>query len=60
MATKSFIHIDIKAKTYLVESWNSRLRYYIPTLVRRTKCYFKSEKSIEMTVNLFFYYQDKH
>ena len=46
-------HHQTKAETCLVESWNSRLRYYIPALVRKTKCYFKSEKTAQMAMDFF-------
>jgi hypothetical protein len=34
-----------------VESWNSKLGYYIPALVRKTKCYFKSLRIVKMAMD---------
>ena len=49
-----------KSETCLVESWNSRLRYYISALVRRTKCYFKSEKTAKMSMDFFTLIHNRH
>jgi IS1 family transposase len=46
-------HFITKTETCLVESWNSRLRYYIPALVRKTKCYFKSLRTVQMAMDFF-------
>lgn len=46
-------HHITKSETCLVESWNSKLRYYISGLVRKTKCYFKSEKTLKMAMDFF-------
>jgi IS1 family transposase len=48
-------HHITKTETCLVESWNSRLRYYIPALVRKTKCYFKSLRTVQMAMDFFMY-----
>lgn len=48
-------HIVSKSETCLVESFNARLRHYIPCLKRRTMCYAKSLKTIEMAMNFFLH-----
>jgi hypothetical protein len=49
------IHCISKLETCLVESWNSKLGYYIPALVRKTKCYFKSLRIVKMAMDFFMY-----
>ncbi len=46
-------HHITKSETCLVESWNSKLRYYISALVRKTKCYFKSIETAKMAMDFF-------
>jgi IS1 family transposase len=48
-------HIVTKAETCLVESYNSVLRYYLPRLQRKTKCYSKSENMLRLSMKLLAY-----
>jgi len=45
-------HYRSKAETCTVESYNSRIRHYLARFKRKTKCYSKSEKMIEISLNL--------
>ena len=45
-------HVVTKAETCLVESYNSRLRYYLARLTRKTKCYSKSKKMLSLPIKL--------
>ena len=48
-------HIASKSETCLVESFNARLRHYISCFKRRTMCYAKSVRTIEMAMNFFLH-----
>ena len=52
-------HHITKKETCLAESWNSKLRYYIPALVRKTKCYFKSIETMKMAMDFFMLVHNK-
>jgi len=45
-------HIQSKAETFIVKGYNSRIRHYLARFKRTTKCYSKSEKMIEISLNL--------
>jgi len=45
-------HIQSKAETYTVESYNSRVRHYLARFKRKTKCYSKSLEMIVISLNL--------
>lgn len=47
-------HIQTKAETYTVESYNSRVRHYLARFKRKTKCYTKTEHMIEKSLKLLF------
>ena len=42
-----------KSQTYTVEGVNSDLRYYIPALHRRSKCFFRSIETINAVFKIF-------
>ena len=48
----------IVSKTYMtrVEGENSRLRHYLARLHRKTFCYSKSKKMLELSIKLLIYY----
>ena len=50
----SNIHVQTKAETYTVESYNSRIRHYLARFRRKSKCYSKAEHMIEKSLNLLF------
>ena len=45
-------HIISKEETCLVESFNALLRAHICDLIRKTKCCFKTIKSLKMAMDL--------
>jgi len=45
-------HIQTKAETYTVESYNSRIRHYSARFKRKTECYTKADYMIEVSLNL--------
>lgn len=47
-------HITSKAQTFTIEGSNSLIRHFIARFTRKSKCYSKSEKMIENTLNLLF------
>lgn len=47
-------HITSKAQTFTIEGYNSLIRHFIARFRRKSKCYSKSEKMIENTLNLLF------
>lgn len=47
-------HITSKAQTFTIEDYNSLIRHFIARFTRKSKCYSKSEKMIENTLNLLF------
>ena len=47
-------HTTSKAQTFTIEGYNSLIRHFIARFTRKSKCYSKSEKMIENTLNLLF------
>ncbi|MPX10167.1 IS1 family transposase, partial [Moraxella catarrhalis] len=47
-------HITSKAQTFTIEGYNSLIGHFIARFTRKSKCYSKSEKMIENTLNLLF------
>jgi IS1 family transposase/transposase-like protein len=47
-------HVQTKAETYTVESYNSRIRHYLARFKRKSKCYSKAEYMIVISLNLLF------
>jgi insertion element IS1 protein InsB len=45
-------HLQTKAETYTIESYNSRIRHYLARFKRKTKCYSKVSYMIEISLNL--------
>jgi len=45
-------HVQSKVETFTVERYNSRIRLYLARCKRKTKCYSKSDKMIEISLNL--------
>lgn len=45
-------HIQSKAETFTVEGYNSILRHFLARLMRRTKCYSKCDKMLELSLKL--------
>ncbi|WP_425452165.1 IS1 family transposase [Moraxella bovis] len=47
-------HMTSKAQTFTIEGYNSLIRHFTARFRRKSKCYSKSEKMIENTLNLLF------
>ena len=49
------LHTSLKNKsqTYIFESVNSDLRYYIPALKRKSKCFFRSIDTMKSVFKIF-------
>lgn len=45
-------HIKSKSETFTVEGYNSLFRHYLARLRRKTKCYSKSIKMLEISIKL--------
>jgi insertion element IS1 protein InsB len=45
-------HLQTKAATYTIESYNSRIRHYLARFKRKGKCYSKADYMIEISLNL--------
>jgi len=45
-------HVQSKALTYTVESYNSRIRHYLARFRRRTKCYTKKLYMMKYSLRL--------
>ena len=58
-AYKQFIdahkHKTSKAQTTHIESYNANVRHYLARFRRRTKCYSKSERLVELSLYLLIY-----
>jgi insertion element IS1 protein InsB len=45
-------HVQSKAETYTVEGYNSLFRHFLARLRRKSKCYSKSQKMLELSIRL--------
>lgn len=48
-------HLVSKSETCLVESFNSKMRHYIPCLARKTKAYAKSKEALNRAMKFFMF-----
>jgi len=48
-------HKTSKAQTTHIESYNANVRHYLARFRRRTKCYSKSERLVELSLYLLIY-----
>ena len=48
-------HIVSKSETCLVESFNSKIRHYIPCLAPKTKTYVKSKEALNRAMKFFMF-----
>ena len=46
-------HLQGKAHTFTIESWNARLRHYLARRHRKTHCYSKSQEMLRHSIQLF-------
>ncbi len=47
-------HVQMKAETYTVEGYNSRIRHYLARFKRKSKCYSKAKHMAEKSLKLLF------
>ena len=48
-------HVQSKAQTYTVEGYNSIFRHFLARLRRKTKCYTKSVRILELSILLLMH-----
>ena len=48
-------HVQSKAETYTVEGYNSIFRHFLVRLRRKTKCYTKSVRMLELSILLLMH-----
>ncbi|MCF6236783.1 MAG: IS1 family transposase, partial [Gammaproteobacteria bacterium] len=48
-------HIQSKAETYTVEDYNSIFRHFLARMGRKTKCYTKSVRMLELSTLLLMH-----
>ena len=48
-------HVQSKAETYTVEGYNSIFRHFLARLRRKTKCYTKSVRMLELSILLLIH-----
>ena len=48
-------HVQSKAETYTVESYNSIFRHFLARLRRKTKCYTKSVRMLALSILLLMH-----
>jgi len=46
-------HWVLKSETCLVESFNVKMRHYIPCLAHKTRAYVKSRESLNKVINFY-------
>lgn len=51
-------HIQSKAETYTVEGYNSLFRHFLARMRRKSKCYSKSIKMLELSILLLMHYRN--
>jgi len=51
-------HVQSKAETFTVEGYNSLFRHFLARMRRKSKCYSKSVKMLELSVLLLMAYRN--
>lgn len=52
-------HIQSKAETFTVEGYNSLLRHFLARMRRKSKCYSKCIKMLQLSILLLMHYRNK-
>ena len=52
-------HIQSKAETFTVEGYNSLFRHFLARMRRKSKCYTKCIKMLEISVLLLMHHRNK-
>ncbi|SOU86608.1 transposase (fragment) [Tenacibaculum dicentrarchi] len=52
-------HVQSKAETFTVEGYNSLFRHFLARMRRKSKCYSKSIKMLELSMLLLMHYRNK-
>ena len=51
-------HIQSKAETFTVEGYNSLFRHFLARMRRKSKCYSKSIKMLELSIRLLMFHRN--
>jgi insertion element IS1 protein InsB len=51
-------HVQSKAETFTVEGYNSLFRHFLARMRRKSKCYSKSKKMLELSFLLLMHYRN--
>jgi insertion element IS1 protein InsB len=51
-------HIQTKAETFTVEGYNSLFRHFLARMRRKSKCYSKSMKMLELSILLLMHHRN--
>ncbi|SOS54132.1 transposase (fragment) [Tenacibaculum finnmarkense] len=51
--------VQSKAETFTVEGYNSLFRHFLARMRRKSKCYSKSIKMLELSMLLLMHYRNK-
>jgi insertion element IS1 protein InsB len=52
-------HLQSKAETFTVEGYNSLFRHFLARMRRKSKCYSKSVKMLELSILLLMHHRNK-
>jgi len=52
-------HIQSKAETFTVEGYNSLFRHFLARMRRKSKCYSKCVKMLELSILLLMHYRNE-
>ena len=52
-------HVQSKAETFTVEGYDSLFRHFLARMRRKSKCYSKSVKMLELSILLLMHYRNK-
>jgi insertion element IS1 protein InsB len=51
-------HIQSKKETFTIEGYNSLFRHFLARMRRKSKCYSKSKKMLELSFLLLMHYRN--
>jgi insertion element IS1 protein InsB len=51
-------HLQTKAETFTVEGYNSLFRHFLARMRRKSKCYSKCKKMLELSFLLLMHYRN--
>ncbi len=53
-------HVKSKAETFTVEGYNSLFRHFLARMRRKSKCYSKSIKMLQLSILLLMHYRNNN